>query len=73
MERTNDLSREILYKMDTLGCLALQKMIFVKPDKLAWGDLGFSRPPQVGADFHKWLEIYTEVRSTSARSTQFLN
>ena len=43
MERTNDLSREILYKMDTLGCLALQKMIFVKPDKLAWGDLGFSR------------------------------
>ena len=43
MERTNDLSREILYKMDTLGCLALQKMIFVKPDKLAWGDLGFSQ------------------------------
>ena len=43
MERTNNLSREILYKMDTLGCLALQKMIFVKPDKLAWGDLGFSQ------------------------------
>ena len=28
MERTNDLSREIPYKMGTLGCLALQKMIF---------------------------------------------
>ena len=44
MGRANGLSREILYKMDTLGCLALQKIFFVKPGKLAWGDLGFSPP-----------------------------